>query len=253
MIDPPGTDRRVQPRRVLVGETLAKEYGTFEISGLGEADYELVAFHAQLGKAAVAIAPAQTEAILQLASAGVIRGRVVRGGRPVAGVDVVSVPDAAVFNAARDMTDAKGGDARTGADGRFQVAASAAGGGELRIGGGQYAVTRIALPRPVPPITDVGDIDLAPALEYTLVFDRDPGCPVQAVGPVGKVGLQMVAAVSAPDGSQKLRLPETGDWQFVLVCGNERRALVPNTIKIDAKEVGKELRFRVPESPGPIY
>lgn len=253
MIDPRATDRRVQPRRVLVAETLAKEDGTFEIPGLGEADYELVAFHAQLGKAAVDIAPAQTEATLQLAGAGVIRGRVVHGGRPLAGVDVVSVPDAATFNAARDMTDAKGGDARTGTDGRFQVAASAAGGGELRIGGGQYAVARIPLPRPAPPITDVGDIDLVPALEFTIVFDRDPGCAIQAIGPIGKVGLQMVAAARAPDGSQKLRLPETGDWQFVLICGNERRALVPSTMRIDQKDAGTQLRFRVPEGPRAIY
>jgi hypothetical protein len=151
------------------------------------------------------------------------------------------------------MTDAKGGDARTGADGRFQVAASAAGGGELRIGGGQYAVTRIRLPRPVAPITDVGDIDLAPALELTVVLDRDPGCLVQAIGPIGRVGLQMVAATRAPDGSQKLRLPETGEWQFVLVCGNERRALVPSTMRIDGKEAGKQMRFHVPERPGAIY
>jgi hypothetical protein len=253
MIDPRTTDRRVQPRRVLAAETIAKEDGTFEIAGLGEADYELVAFHAQLGKASVDIAPEQTEATLQLASAGVVRGRVVHGGRPLAGIDVVSVPDAATFNAARDMTDAKGGDARTGADGRFQVAASAAGGGELRIGGGQYAVTRIPLPRPVAPITDVGDIDLAPALELTVVLDRDPGCLVQAIGPIGRVGLQMVAATRAPDGSQKISLPETGEWQFVLVCGNERRALVPSTMRIDGKEAGKQMRFHVPERPGAIY
>jgi hypothetical protein len=250
-IDPPLSDRRVQPRRVLVSETLAKDDGTFEFAGLGEADYELVAFHAQFGKASADIATAQTEANLRLASAGFIRGRVVRAGRPLAGVDVVSVPDAATFNGARDMTDAKGGDTRTGADGRFQVAASAAGGGELRIGGGPFVVSRIPLPRPAPPIMDVGDVDLAPAIQLTVVLDRDPGCVVQAIGPIGKVGMQMVSAIHDPDGSQKLRLPETGPWQFVLVCGNERRTLVPGTITIERRE--KELRFRVADKPGVIY
>ena len=234
-------------------ETIAKADGSFEVAGLGEVDYELVAFHAQFGKAAVAIAPTQTQATIQLASAGTIRGRVVRGGRPLAGVDVVSVPDAATFNGARDMTDAKGGDARTGADGRFQVTASAAGGGELRIGGGLNAVTRIALPRPVPEAMDVGDIELEAAIEITVVLDRDPGCLVQAIGPIGKVGLQMVAASREADGGQKLRLPETGVWQFVLVCGKERHALAPNTATIDARQAGKEVRFRVADKPDAIY
>ena len=251
-IDPRTTDRRVQPRRVLMAETLAREDGTFEFAGLGEADYELVAFHAQFGKATVELAPSQTEASLQLASAGFIRGRVVRGDRPLAGVEVVSVPDAATFNSARDMTDAKGGDARTGADGRFQVAASAAGGGELRIGGGQYAVTRIPLPRPAPPMMDVGDVNLAPAIDVFVVLDRDSGCLVQAIGPLGKIGMQMVAAARDPDGRQRLRLPEAGAWQFVLVCGNERRTLSPQTVTIDG-ETGRELRFRVADKPGAIY
>ena len=252
-IDPPSTDKRVRPRRVLAAETLAKEDGTFEITGLGEADYEIVAFHAQFGKATIDLAPAQIEARVQLTSPGIIRGRIVHAARPLAGVDVVSVPDAATFNGARDMTDAKGGDARSGADGRFQVAASAAGGGELRIGGGQYAVTRITLPRPVPPVLDVGDIELSPALEVIVLLDRDPGCPVQAIGPIGKVGMQMVSGVRNQDGTQRLRLPELGVWQFVLICGDERRALNPMTVRIDGKEAGKELRFRVAEKPGVTY
>lgn len=252
-IDPPSTDRRLPPRRVLTAETLTKDDGTFEIAGLGEADYELVAFHAQFGKAAIEIGPGQTEASIQLASAGSIRGRVVQGGRPLAGVDVVSVPDAATFNAARDMTDAKGGDARTGADGRFHVAASAAGGGELRIGGGPFSVQRIALPRPPPPMMDVGDIELAPAIEITVVLDRDPGCLVQAIGPMGKVGMQMLSAVRDADGGQRVRLSETGLWQFVLVCGSERRDLVPGAVTVSASMRGNELRFRVAEKPGPIY
>lgn len=252
-IDPRTTDRRVQPRRVLVAETLAREDGTFEFAGLGEAEYEVVAFHAQFGKAAVDISAGQTEARLQLASAGFIRGRVVRGGRPLAGVDVVSVPDAATFNGARDMIDAKGGDARTGTDGRFQVAASAAGGGELRIGGGLYAVRRIPLPRPVPPIMDVGDVDLAPAIDIFVVLDRDSGCVVQAIGPIGKIGMQMVPADREPDGRHRLRLPESGAWQFGLVCGNERRALTPQTMTIDEKVTGKEIKFRVAEKNEAIY
>jgi hypothetical protein len=100
---------------------------------------------------------------------------------------------------------------------------------------------------------DIGDIELASAIEINVVLDRDPGCPVQAIGPIGKAGMQMVSAVRDPDGSQRILVPESGVWQFVLVCGNERRSLTPPTVSLDGRQSGKELRFRVGEKSGVIY
>ncbi len=234
-----------KPRRVFAAETVANEDGTFQVDGIGEADYEIVAFHSQLGRASALLDSAQTEVVLRLAASGIVRGRVLAGGVPVDGVAIVSVPDAATFNAVADLTDAKGGDAKTGTDGRFSVMASAAGGGELRVGGGPYAVKRIALPRPPVPTLDLGDIDLGTAIELLVVLDRDPGCVVQAVGPVGRTGLQIVTGVRRGDGSFKVSVPEPGLWQFGLLCREQRRSLSPGMVQIGAANQGKEIRFTV--------
>jgi hypothetical protein len=160
-------------------------------------------------------------------------------------VDVVSVPDPSTFNAARDLTDAKGGDAKTGPDGRFVVAAAAAGGGELRIGGGLRSVIRVPLPRGPAATLDLGDIELGTPMEVIAVLDRDPGCVLQAIGPVGRMGLEIVSGVRVPDGSYRIALPEAGAWQFGLQCGAQRRGLSPASVQIGPANAGKELRFVV--------
>src|SRR5205085_330497 len=80
------------------------------------------------------------------------------------------------FRAAEDPIDLKGGDARTGDDGRFAVMLPASGGGELRVGGGVFPIRRITLPRAVVPLLDLGDIDLGTPLEITIVLDQDSPC-----------------------------------------------------------------------------
>ena len=246
LIDPPPADgSRVLPRRVLAAELVADGEGRFELDALGEAEYEVVAWHAQLGRASVAVQSAGSELTIRLRASGVARGRVMAGGRPLAGVDVISVPDPAAFGAAADITDVKGGDARTGADGRFIVMVAASGGGELRIGGGAHAVRRIALPRPPVPVFDAGDVELGVPIEVTVLLDRDPGCGVRAAGPVGRTGLQVVLAARTGDGAFVLTVPERGLWELTLVCPGERRALTPGVVEIGPRQAGTELRFVV--------
>jgi len=117
---PPATTRdRDPPRRVLVGETTADRGGAFRFDLLGEADYEVVAWHPQLGRSSSVLTPGSDRVEIHLRSVGVVRGRVVLGGNPVEGVDVVGVPDQDAIRNAADLVDLKGGDARTGRDGRF--------------------------------------------------------------------------------------------------------------------------------------
>jgi hypothetical protein len=230
---------------VLAAETVADANGRFEIDGLGQADYEIVAWHSQLGRVSLAVPAAGSGIVMRLQAAGVARGRVVAGGRPVEGVDVISVPDAATFASAVDITAVKGGDARTGPDGRFSVIVADSGGGELRIGGGTHAVKRIALPRPPLPIFDAGDVDLGVSLNVVVVLDRDPQCMVRAAGPVGRSGLHVVLGERTGDGGYALTLPEAGLWEFTLACVGERRTLSPGAVQIGPAQAGKELRFVV--------
>ena len=245
-IDPlPAADARVVPRRVLAAEAVVDDEGAFVVDALGEGDYEIVAWHSQLGRASVNLDPAQTSVVIALHAAGIARGRVIAGGKPLEGIDVISVPDRATFNAARDVTEVKGGDARTGADGRFTVMLASTGGGELRIAGGSYAVRRVPLPRPAVPVVDLGDIELAPGIEVKVVFDRAVDCTLRAVGPIGRTGMQIVTAVRNTDATYTVMIPEPGSWQFGLACASGRHPLSPSTIQITPALAGKEVHFAV--------
>jgi hypothetical protein len=245
LIDADVSDRRRKPRRVFAAETIADVSGGFHIDGLGEAEYEAVAFHPQLGRAAVVLRDSRTELTIRLQSPGSIRGRVLRGGKPAPGVEITSVPDPDAFRSADDPLDVKGGDARSGPDGRFIVMAAASGGGELRIGGGRFPVRRVPLPRVPLPVVDLGDIDLGATIEVTIVLDQDTPCGVRGTGPVGRSGLQVVTATRVGPGLFQIVLPETGVWNFGLLCGNEGRPLVPAILPIGPEHAGKEVRLAI--------
>jgi hypothetical protein len=236
---------REKPRRVLISETIADARGSFRIDGAGDADYEIVAWHPQLGRASAAL-PRQPGLVrIRLESPGTVRGRIVAGGKPRAGVDVISVPAPEAYQAADDLVDLKGGDARTGADGRFVVTAAAGGGGELRVGGGPLPVRRIPLPRVPAALLDLGDIELGSPLELTIVLDQDSSCGVRATGPIGQSGLHIVLGTRTGPGLYRVVLPEPGLWAFGLLCGREGIALSPSTTQITPAHAGKEVRFSV--------
>jgi hypothetical protein len=67
------------PPRVFVAEAIADREGRFAIDGLGGADYEIVAWHPQRGRALVTLG-ARTRVEIRLESAGTIRGRALSAG-----------------------------------------------------------------------------------------------------------------------------------------------------------------------------
>jgi hypothetical protein len=245
MIDPLRRDNsRDPPRRVLAAEVTADESGRFQLDAMGDAEYEIVAWHSLLGRASVPVPSGATDLDIHLRSSGIARGRVLVDGRPAAGVDVTSMPDTALFSAAQDITDVKGGDAQTGPDGRFSVTVAVSGGGELRIGGGKDPVKRIPLPRPPLPVFDAGDIVLGDSLSVLVVLDRDPGCDMRAAGPVGRTGMQVIPGRRS-GADYQFALPEAGLWEFTLVCRGEKRSLSPGVVDIRPNQASREVRMVV--------
>jgi hypothetical protein len=248
LISPPtlsGDPSHDRPRRVFGAERIAGPAGEFHFDGLGEADYELVAWHPQLGRGALTVPSGGGEVTVRIASEGQVRGRIVSAGRPVAGADVISLPDLESYARAGDLIDVKGGDGRSGKDGRFIVTVAPGGGGELRIGGGVYPVKRIPLPRVTLPLLDVGDLDLGSPIDVTVALDHDPGCDLRSVGPLGRAGLQVVGGTRHGPGLFRLVFPEEGAWVVQLVCGREERALVPAVVSITQSNRGKELALSI--------
>jgi hypothetical protein len=248
LIDPPPSasgSSRENPRRVIAAETVADAGGEFHIDGVGNAEYEVVAWHSLLGRASAALPRRPGALTIRLASPGTARGRVLRAGKPVAGVDIISLPAPDAFKTAEDPIDLKGGDARTGADGRFAVMLAASGGGELRVGGGAFPIRRIPLPRAPVAVLDLGDIDLGAPLEIAIVLDQESPCDVRATGPVGQTGLQILTATRTGPGLFRIALPEPGLWAFVLQCGRQERPLSPPAMQLTPAHAGKELRFSI--------
>jgi hypothetical protein len=241
---PARAEPRQQARRVFAAEQIADAAGGFRFDAVGDADYEVVAWHPQLGRGIAPVGRSDTSVTVRLESAGQVRGRVIAGGKPLAGVDVISLPDPQAYAQAADLTDVKGGDGRTGADGRFVVSlAPGGGGGEVRVGGGSYPIRRFPLPRAPVPIVDLGDIDLGAPIEVTVVLDRDPGCDVRATGPVGRSGLQVIGGTRAGPGLFRIVFPEEGMWEVHLLCGRDEHALDPTLVFITQAKSGKELRM----------
>lgn len=248
LIDPPrplGDRAKDRPRRVLAAEAVADASGAFHVDGLGDADYEILGWHPQLGRASVSLPQTRGSLTVRLEAPGIVRGRVLAGGKPLGGVDVLSLPSPDAFKAADDLVDLKGGDTRTGADGRFAVMAAASGGGELRVGGGTWPVRRVPLPRQPAPLLDLGDIDLGSSIEISIVLDQESPCDVRATGPIGQSGLQVVTAARTGPGLFRMMLPEPGLWAFGLLCSGEDHPIVPALVQLGAANTGKELRFSV--------
>jgi hypothetical protein len=248
LIDPlpsSSTRSREKPRRVLAAETIADRDGAFHLDGIGDADYEVVAWHPQLGRASILVPRTPGRLVIRLESPGTVRGRVVMAGKPLASADVISLPSPEAFSGADDLVDLKGGDTRTGEDGRFAVMLAAGGGGELRVGGGTLPIRRIPLPRAPVPLLDLGDIDLGSPLELAIVLDQDSACDLRATGPIGQSGLQIITGARTGPGLFRIVLPEAGLWAFELLCGKEERPLAQPTIQVTPASAGKEFRFAV--------
>jgi hypothetical protein len=236
---------RVQPRRVFVAERVADGDGRFQFDGLGDAEYEIVAWHPRFGRAIAPVPRAGGDMTVRLESPGEVRGRVLSGGKPLASVDIVSLPDPQAYIQAADMTDIKGGDGQTGPDGRFVVSLAPGGGGEVRVGGGSHPIRRFPLPRAPVPVVDLGEIDLGAPIDVTIVLDQDPGCDLRATGPIGRVGLQVIGGSRIAPGLFRVTFPEEGTWEIHLSCGRNERPLAPGLVSVSQGNSGKELRFLV--------
>lgn len=242
---PQGETRERPPQRVYVDERIAGLDGGVLFPRLGDAEYEIVAWHPQFGRAIAAVPRTGEQVIVRLQSPGLVRGRVVSRGSPLGGVDVISLPDLQAYAESADSTDVKGGDARTGVDGRFVVSLAPRGGGELRVGGGDYPIRRFPLPRVPVPIVDLGDIELGGPIEVTFALDQDPGCDIRATGPIGRTGLQVIGGSRRTAGVFAVAFPEEGTWEVHLVCGRAERPLAPALVSITQASAGTEVRMQV--------
>ncbi len=197
--------------------------------------YELRAYHAQLGTAAVVEEWKSGGLTIALRAARRVSGRIVQNGNPVTGVVVRAVPALEAVVGAADTLDLLVPPASTGADGRFLIAVPARI-AELRIGDDAGPVRRV----PLPPgttgeVLELGDIALSASIGVAVSVQLPGACELVAAGPLGRTGLAVLRATRTGPTEWRLPVPEPGVWLVSGACAAAGEvALLPSTIEVPA-------------------
>lgn len=233
---PVGFDPKREPRRLLVREVTADEDGAFVFDDLGLERYEIVAMHPSLGRADRRFDPDGQEIEIVLRRPAQAVGRVTRDGAPAAGIRVTVVPDLVQFAASEDVTTLRGGETTTDQDGRFAVSLPLKGAGEVRIGDDATGVRRVpyAAAGSLPPVVDIGAIELGARPSVTMVLEGSEGCELMLVGPSGRAGMNVVRATRLGPAMFNAGVPEDGRWTVSAICNGRERAVVPGSIDVPA-------------------
>ena len=243
------------PRLRSVAEVQTDSDGRFVIAGLGQQEYEFFAMHATLGRVTAILEPSTAPVVLRLEVPKQVRGRVVREGQPVSDVSVRTLPNLAQLAAVLDPTDYLGGETVTDRQGRFVLGVPPSGSVELRIGSGDTGVVRRPLPpaTEMPPLTDLGEIELPARARLVVRIDGAEPCDLYATGPLGSPGVETIRSIRQEPGLRSFWLPEAGGWSLSLFCNDQEEVLSPSFVPIpsDAEETSIRVRVGSRSSPRP--
>src|SRR5690606_26021088 len=191
----------------MIAETTSDASGQFEFRGLARGRYVIRALHPSHGRSRIDVmAPARLT--VRIEPRAVARGRVLADGIPVE-----AVPDA----------------------GRAALTVShAAGAIRIPLGDVERA----------PAIIDLGDVRLEGAIDVEAFVDLGPQCRLQAVGPIGALGLSVVEARPTAQGRWHLSARLPGRWVFEASCGDVPVLLSPAVVTIE-RRADRTLRLEI--------
>lgn len=234
--------------RIAVAEGRTDADGSFGFRDLPPERYELLAIHSAYGRAARVVEPFESDVQLILKPPPVVKGTVVRRGVPQARLPVSFVPDLAAFAESDDPAELRGGEAETDADGRFSVFVAVSGAGELKVGSATGGVKRVPLPPAdaLPPLTELGEIELDAGPVLTIVFDESGDCQPILTGPVGRAGLAIVRAERLGPAMFSATLPEPGLWNVSALCGQRERPVTPAVLDVNPDMRDSTISLRWP-------
>ncbi len=177
--------------------------------------YEWLAVHPHYGRVAIVSQPV-SGLVLTLPLTRMVVGRILRDRLPAEGVPVTVMPHVVDLASGADPLEQMGMETRSDATGRFRVAVSQGGAGEVRVGSNATGIVRRAFGAGGGTTAiDVGDVELPGPRRIDVLLDGVDGCELAAVGPLGRVGLQIVMASRQLGGSigSSCRNPAVGRWR----------------------------------------
>ena len=207
-------------KRRWISETLSDETGHFMFTGPSAGVYEFLVLHPTRGRAAVVHRVDHGPLTISLEATARVRGRVLHRYAPVIGAAVRMVPDETDLATVKDPLTILGSGGFTDGSGQFEVSLPPQGSGTLVIGGGSVGTIRHRYRHAdtLPPMTDLGDLELPPSIELRVRLEQSD-CELHSVGPLGSLGMNRVRAVYNPiQGTHEFRLPERGVWWLEAVC-----------------------------------
>jgi hypothetical protein len=226
-----------------VEEVLTDDDGMFVVNALDHREYEWLAAHPQLGRALVITQPLVSMTI-KVSAERRITGRVVKQGLPLAGVPVLILPLLDGLAESRDLLERIGQESQSDATGQFLVAVPSRFGGEVRIGSNSTGIVRRRFAAGTGrSVIDLGDIELGVRPTVEVHFDGRQNCDVAAVGPLGRVGMQVIAGIRNGGGSWRLQPPERGRWSIVVTCGNNVIAVEPSEFELRSEDIVLTVRI----------
>jgi hypothetical protein len=215
-----------------VHEVATDDEGLFVVNGLEQREYEWLAVHPRLGRALV-VAPPIAPMTLEVSAERTIVGRVTTRGVPLAAVPVLILPLLDGLAQSTDLLEKIGQESRSDASGRFALAVPSRAGGDVRIGSNITGIVRRSFgPGSARAIIDLGDIDLGAPVVARVWVDGSDRCEVSAVGPLGRVGMQVIVADPEGAGVWRLEPPERGTWSLVVTCGGAVASTEPSALEL---------------------
>jgi hypothetical protein len=223
-------------------EVITDDEGLFVVDGLEQQEYEWLAVHPQSGRAASLGYPTSPMSIT-LEAERIVVGRVTSGGAPVAGAPVLILPLLEGLAASDDPLQQIGQEIRSDSTGRFRAAVPSRAAGEVRIGSNATGIVRRRLGSGAGrALIDLGDVELGRPPVIRVLFDGHDQCEIGAVGPLGRVGMQVIAATRDGSGAWLLRPPESGTWSLVGTCVAKTLTLEPALFEIEPGGTDRTLR-----------
>lgn len=242
-----------EPAETVVADATTDANGNFWIEGLAPGRYRLRACRAEFGCGEASATPGETITIA-LDAAALFTGRVLSiGGIPEPGADVRLVPVLDGRTHPADRLARLPLQTSSGGDGRFSIAAPAAGDFLLEIRSESSGVARLPVRRSrlSPPVTDVGDVRLPDPLDLAVRVAGCAGGALSMSGPLGgETSLPAFLRFALDAGGAAIaRLPEGGSWTAWATCGGENVTLEPALLPDAAALQGMEVRFERAGTP----
>ena len=219
-----------------VARASTDEAGSFAFERAGPGPFVAFVTDATRGRGhAVARSPSDPLTI-RITPPPLATGRVLYHDAPVPGARVRFVPNVQTLAAAVDVRDAASIEQQTGDDGRFGLALPPTTEGVIQAIGPDGNTARVPLASPrIRSDIDLGDIRLPRHRRLTVRLDAAAPCVLNAVGPLGSLGVSMVSESASSSNLHWFDLPEPGQWMLDADCGGRAVPIVPSVVSIPAE------------------